>query len=170
MVLTLNTPFANAPHINLTSHFKDNVCLILEASRLFQGFSRDEMDTLLHYAHAYQVPESTEMYTEGEFGNYLTFIIKGKADIIKTAKGPRNKKLATVRAGSSLGEMSLVDNLPSSATAITKEETIVLVLTKENLETMLREHPLFGSRFVMRIAWQLSVRLRQTSGMLIDYL
>ena len=64
----------------------------------------------------------------------------------------------------------MVDNFPHSASAITTTDAEILLLTKANLLRICDEYPQLGNKILWRLAWQLSSRLRQTSGVLIDHL
>ena len=69
-----------------------------------------------------------------------------------------------------MGEMSILDELPYSATAIATEDTTVVLITKNNFDDMTEKHPELGLKVMRKIAKLLSLRLRQTTGILLDYL
>lgn len=164
------TPAPPLEQMGIGSAYQQTLCQLLESSVLFRDFSRQEIETLVRYVNAYRATAHTNLSTEGELNNALMLITKGKVDIFKQTERGDARKLATVRAGSFLGEISLIDGFPHSATATTREETELVMLTRHNLDRLTDTYPKLGARIVWQIAWQLCARLRQTSGVLIDHL
>ena len=78
--------------------------------------------------------------------------------------------IASLAKGAVFGEMSLIDGSPRSASIIANEDAILLVLTKDKFFYLMDHAPRLGLKLVLKIAKSLSLRLRQTSGVLIDYL
>ena len=162
--------FHQFEEIGIGSSFTTQLCNMLEDTVLFHEFSHAEIETLARFVHAYRVPAGALLMKEGERDSYICIISKGRVDIIKETQESEQKKLATIREGSAIGEMSVVDSFPHSASAITTTETEIVLLTKTNLQHICDEYPLLGNKILWRLAWQLSARLRQTSGVLIDHL
>ena len=75
-----------------------------------------------------------------------------------------------MREGKSIGEMSVVDGMHHSATVVALEESELLLLTKHNFDMLLEKNPAVGLVMMRKIANLMSLRLRQTSGVLVDYL
>lgn len=66
--------------------------------------------------------------------------------------------------------MSLVDEEPKSASVVTKENTLVLVLTKQGFNEMVEDAPKLAVKLLTKIARLMSERLRKTSGALSGHL
>jgi len=145
---------------------------MLECADMFRDMTRSEIDVLAHYVQAYKAPKGAEVLMEGDRESYLFVVAEGRLDILKQtgeASGEK-KKIATVRFGKTIGEMSLLDGLPHSATAVVVEPAVLLLVTKTNFDRLLKEQPEVALRVVHKMATLMSLRLRQTSGVLIDYL
>ncbi len=164
------TPLDKLPVLSLTGLYREQLCLKLEATKLFHGFSRGELEVLLDHVRARLVPKGSMLYVEGNIGSYLCVIVSGRVSITKKTTGDEIKKISTVREGATLGEMSLVDNFPHSATAETLSECEVLYLNRERLIGMSGDFPQLTNHLLWSLASQISARLRQTSGLLVDYL
>ena len=162
--------FSELEEIGIGSQFKDRLCQMLESTQLFRDFTRQEIESVADYTHAYRAPVGVTLFEEGGSDKYLAFIVKGKVNILKENGTTSQKHIATARSGSCLGEMSIVDDYPQSATAKIVEETEVIILTKRNLLRITEESSVLGIRILWRLAWQLSARLRQTSGALAEHL
>ncbi len=157
--------------IGFGDSFKEQLCGMLEEIQLFSDFGRKEIELLANYTQAYRAPKGTTVFSEGRRDSYLCILVEGKLDVLKEVDPDTPPKLlTTVRAGKTVGEMSLIDELPHSATVVTRTEAVLLLLTKYHLERINEDHPRLGLKVLLKIAQLLSHRLRQTSGQLIDYL
>lgn len=167
---TLKDKFGELEEIGIGSKFMDTLCQMLESTQLFRGFTRKEIESVADYTHAYRAPAGATLFEEGGKDKYLAFIVKGKVNILKESGTTSQKHIATARSGSCLGEVSIVDDYPHSATAKFVEEAEVIILTKRNLLRITEESAVLGNRILWRLACQLSARLRQTSGALAEHL
>ena len=150
--------------------FTDELCKKLESATMFKDFSRLELENIVRYLHGYKSSKGAILLQEGETDHYLMIIIEGKAGIYKENDLGQRKKIATVRNGATLGEMSIIDEAPHSATVITEAPCEIALLTKQNLHKITEEQPALGVKLLWKIAWQLSVRLRQVSGVLVEHI
>jgi CRP-like cAMP-binding protein len=96
-----------------------------------------------------------------KFGVNLTqvFIVLEGEMLIQSNKGV---ELARVGAGEILGEMSLVDSRPPSASVTVAQDSYVLALEKKVLQNKLDTDNGFAARFYRAIAIFLSERMRGT--------
>ena len=78
--------------------------------------------------------------------------------------------LATVEAGRTLGEMSMIDGEARFATCIAAETTLLAILDRESLARIIVEQPLLGAKILMELVLMLSQRLRATSERLLGLL
>ena len=156
--------------IGVGKSFQDTLCVMLESSYLFKDFSRQEIEQLVHYMHGYKAPKGAILFQEGELDSYLVIITSGKAKILKDDGTENMKEVATVRKGATLGEMSIIDDFPHSATVITSEDSEVALITKSNLKGITEKYPSLGVKLLWQIAWQLSARVRQATGQLVEHI
>jgi CRP/FNR family transcriptional regulator, cyclic AMP receptor protein len=95
---------------------------------------------------------------EGGTSNSLILLLEG--ELQATAKGYGS--LGLMGAGEIVGEMSLVDSAPPSATITARGEALGLLLDKRTLLDKLGRDDGFGSRFYHALAVFLADRLRAT--------
>ena len=150
--------------------FKDELCQMIENSRMFADFSRQEVQVIASYCHAYEVAAGETIFREGDKGQFMCLIVEGKVNILKDSGVGMRKIITTVRPGQTMGEMSLLDDLPYSATATAKDPTHVVLITRNNFEKLTEVHPVLGVKMLRKIARLMSLRLRQTTGVLLDHL
>jgi len=150
--------------------FKEEFCQMLESVQLFSDLSRQEIQILTNYAHAYIVKKGDYIFKEGRRGTFMCIVIDGLVNIFKEAEGLKSKLIAKIRPGKTMGEMSILDDLPYSATAVAAENTKIVLITKSNIDNMTEKYPDLGLKVMRKIAKLLSLRLRQTTGVLLDHL
>jgi len=77
---------------------------------------------------------------KGKQSNALSIILTGRARVIATDARGREVILATMRPGDYIGEMSLIDNEPHSATVLAEIQTDVLILGRAEFARCLPEN------------------------------
>ena len=112
------------------------------------------------------------IFNEGDTDSYMALILCGKVEIVKKSHsdGLNPKFLVFMGPGRILGELSVIDGSPRSAAAISRETSLLLVLTKSNFEKLCLENKHIGLIITTNIARLMSLRLRRTSDKLVEYL
>ena len=150
--------------------FRAELCDMIATTQIFGDFEWHDIEVLADYMQAYEASDGTTLFHEGEAGNYLCLIIKGKVSIYKEDQHEKEKIVSTISAGKTLGEMAIIDGEPRSATAVVAGPATLGILTKSNFLRIVSEKPALAARILMKVSRLLSQRLRQTSGLLVDYL
>jgi CRP/FNR family cyclic AMP-dependent transcriptional regulator len=96
---------------------------------------------------------------QGRKCNALYIILVGRTRVLMTDNNGREVILATLSSGDYVGEMSLIDNEPHSATVVADQEVDVLVLGRDSFLRCLNEN-MEMAHAVMRVLVQ---RLRKAS-------
>jgi CRP/FNR family cyclic AMP-dependent transcriptional regulator len=148
---------------------------LLEKSNLIEGtqwaneFSFPQVKKLASCMDVYQVPQDTLLFYEGDKTAYLALIAKGQVHVVKFDSHHKPKRIATLGAGKTIGEMTLIDGEPRSASAVTATDVTLMVMTVDHFNRLINEWPRVAVILVLKIAKLMSQYLRQTSGRLIDY-
>jgi signal transduction histidine kinase len=112
---------------------------------------------LLHDEHH---PAQTVILREGMLGDVLYIIWSGRVAIIKDLESETPTLLAHRGPGEVLGEMSLLESGPHSASVVVVEDTHLLHLTRADLQTLMAEQPDVGVEILRALSYTLSTRLR----------
>ncbi len=99
------------------------------------------------------------LFLEGDSGTEMFIIKRGKAKILKQ-EGSIMVELVTLGPGAVLGEMSLLDNAPRSASAKAVEELTVTVIDQTHLNNTLGKVP----KWITSIIKVVVQRLRETTN------
>jgi CRP/FNR family cyclic AMP-dependent transcriptional regulator len=146
------------------------ICAMLDGAQMLRDFEWLQIEALSAYVQLYRASPGSVLFSEGDQGDFMCIVLKGRVDIRKQDIKCADKSVATVQAGRSFGEMALVDGEVRSATALVKDEALLAVLTKDSFMSIRRDKPSLAIDLLIKFAQTLSQRLRQTSGVLVDYL
>lgn len=150
--------------------FKPRICDMIAGTRLFGDFAWTDIELLAGYMQCYQVSARTAIFREGSAGNYMGLLVTGQVEILKEDHEGKQRRLVLVSAGKTIGEMSIIDGEPRSATCIAAQDSVVLLLTKDNYNRIIKEHPTLAVHILAKLAKLVSQRLRGLSGQLVEYL
>jgi len=125
----------------------------------------DEVDYPIveKYMFSYEYEKGAYVFKEGAHGGYMFFIVSGEVEVIKQFDTAKHT-IATLTAGRSVGEMSLIDGAPRSATARAKTALKLIVLKREDFNELNDEQPAIANKVLMGIASLLSSSLRETNN------
>ncbi len=96
------------------------------------------------------------VFSEGDLGTEMYVIHEGQVEILRTVADER-RQMAVLEKGDFFGEMSLLEELPRSATARALVDTTLIEINGALFDRMLRRNPEIG----VRIMRKLSKRVRE---------
>ncbi|MEP6992241.1 MAG: cyclic nucleotide-binding domain-containing protein [bacterium] len=102
------------------------------------------------------------IFHEGESSSEMFVVRNGKVEITKSVGG-HTMRLAVLDRGAFFGEMSLLEGLPRSATALAVGDVSLLVLRPGSLLLQIRRDPTFAFELLQ----QLSGRIRDLDEKLV---
>ena len=161
---------AHLEHLGDATKFSPQIHALIPRCDLLENFSPAEVRLLAHFMDVYQAPAGTEIIREGEGGDFMLMLIEGKVEVLKRDRWNTPQLLATVEAGRTLGEMSMIDGEARFATCIATSPVVIAALDRENLARIIVEQPLLGAKILMELVLMLSQRLRATSQKLLGLL
>ena len=137
----------------------------IEDNSLLDGLSEDEVTALLLVADVRQVAQGAVLFRKDEASDGVWLLQAGQVSIL-AGTGPDATRLATFGPGQFVGEMGLIDGNSRSATATADSEVEAVLLDKQAIAALVRDHPLAALRITRNIARELSHRVRSTSALL----
>jgi CRP/FNR family cyclic AMP-dependent transcriptional regulator len=124
--------------------------------KLFDGMTPTQLDWVEHNTHRRSFEPGRNVMTIEQLGEAVYIILDGSVKI-HIEQGERDVILAILGEGDLLGEMSLIDSIGRSASAMTLENTTVLWMDKNTFNYMLDNFPPVARNLVKIMA--LRVRL-----------
>ena len=113
----------------------------------FRKFSREEMHELLHLMRRWDLPKDTTIFTEGSPGGSCFIILEGTIDVSVNTRG-QQQLLATLTPGSVFGQMSLIDEVPRSATCSVRTDAVLLEIVRAPCEQLIRSGSTLALKFL----------------------
>ncbi len=135
---------------------------------LFDVFKMDELDVLSRHMNFSEVMRGDYLFMEGDKGDYMCFVVRGLMDVLKKTSSGDFRVVARLGKGNTIGEMSIVDKSPRSATVIARQPTIVILLTKKGFDILTERYPDLGVTLLKKIMRLLSLNMRRTTSKLAD--
>lgn len=121
---------------------------------------------LLAHKHARVYAAGENIFSEGEIGDRIYFILSGVAHIY-TEQNKLKRSLSTLGAGEVFGEMALFNHMPRSASVEAKTECKLVILKSETFFTLMEKYPVLAMQMVRLMAERMhimSTQLKQELG------
>ncbi|MBF6591239.1 MAG: cyclic nucleotide-binding domain-containing protein [Ktedonobacterales bacterium] len=123
---------------------------------LFSDLTKSELQALAVNCRERDYPAGAKLLQQGESGVGLFILTAGKVRVVQQGPSGDERELGTFERGAVLGELSLLDDLPRTATAIAMEPSRALVIPVWDFRAALRESP----EIAIKLLGVLSRRLR----------
>jgi CRP-like cAMP-binding protein len=137
---------------------------------LFDGLKTNEIENIAKHLSSIELSKDEILVKEGEKGNCVCFVVEGTLDVIKQSLTGESVIITALHRGRSIGEMSIIDDFPRSATVKARTQVKLVILTREGFDLLLEENPQVGIKILKKISRLLSLNLRKTSSRLADYM
>jgi CRP/FNR family cyclic AMP-dependent transcriptional regulator len=134
----------------------------LRSVAIFKDLDKNELEIVRKHVFEQSVKKDSVLFAEGMPGELLYIIMSGCVEIIKKTKDNEQIVLATLGVNDIVGEMSLIDSEPRSATVITSEDSVLLVIKKQSFNEILQSDPRTAAKILMVLLKVFSRRLRMT--------
>lgn len=135
-----------------------NLDLIRRVS-LFSKLTPDQAEALASTVYKKRFKRGEILVEQGQKSDALYIVLTGRTRVLMTDSKGREVILATLASGDYVGEMSLIDDEPHSATVVADQQVDVLVLGRNSFLRCLGEN-MEMAHAVMRVLVQ---RLRKAS-------
>ena len=119
---------------------------LLATHPLFRPFDRAQRQQLAGRFSAHDAAPGTVLIREGDAGRGIFLILSGEVDVTKV-DGSDRVLLAMLKAGDVFGEISLIEQSPTTATVTASRQTTVLFLSREVFERLVQGVPALKEYF-----------------------
>jgi CRP/FNR family cyclic AMP-dependent transcriptional regulator len=118
-----------------------------------------KIDKLMYTKYVKEFKAGRTIFTEGDTGDEMYIIIEGAVEIRKSTSASTTKTLIVLQKGDIFGEMSIIEDKPRSATAVTSVPTKLLCMNEDLFDSVLKKN----NDFARKIIKMLAERLRKTN-------
>lgn len=137
---------------------------------IFDTLKSDELRIISRYMNFMDFEPRETIFKEGEKGDYVCFVTEGSLDVLKKSEKGKEVVIASLGRGRSIGEMSVIDDFPRSATVKARNRSTLIILTRKGFDQLLEQHSTIGVKVLKGISRLLSMNMRKTSSRLADYM
>lgn len=145
---------------------------LLQKTPLFRRLSFEETNRLAAIMESHEVPPGTTIIEENALGDALWIILKGEVSVSRDAdkdgKHSEAEILGTLVPGELFGEMSLVDDLLTSARITASTHCRLLKIPRRNFEMLVQSDEALALKVYRAFCHTLSERLRKANSLLQD--
>jgi len=132
----------------------------LQRLPLFSDVPRRDFGTLFQALVERRYDPGEILFQEGEIGRALYILESGHVEISRRNAQGHLTRVAVLNPGDYFGEMSLLDELPRSATAAAMDPVRAHLLYKTEVEKVCRISPRVGVAVMSHLASLLAARIR----------
>src|SRR5579862_651146 len=125
---------------------------LLAKMELFSTTSQRQLGQVANLTVPAQFPAGSVLTRQGQAGGLAFVIASGKAEVLRGGR-----RMARLGPGDVVGEMSLIDGQPRSATVKAVTDMEVLEISSQDLRRLLRKAP----SVMRKLLEALSIRLRE---------
>lgn len=131
------------------------VVIALRRIPLFASVHGEGLKRLADVVQEKAVKAGELIFAESDLGEEIYLVHRGAVEIFQSLVG-RELDIGLVREGGYFGEMAIIDELPRSASARAREDSVLLVLAKHDFRMAVQDYP----DIALEVMKELSRRLR----------
>ena len=149
---------------------EEKILAELKGSPYASELKAEQLDIFIAYVELLELKPDTTVFKEVDSGDAVYFILKGELEVTMDSDWGEDVKIATLTDGSVFGEMSLIDELPRSASVTARSKSSVLRLKKIYFEEILEKHPAIGVILLKGLSKIVCQRVRESNSTLSEFL
>ncbi len=119
----------------------------LSSISLFSALSRKELQRVARASDTVEVKEGHELTRQGDVGREMFVIVEGSATVKRNSR-----KIGSAGPGDAIGELSLLDKGPRTATVVADTDATVLVLGAREFTGVLDDVPGLAHKILATLA------------------
>ena len=136
----------------------------LRKEMMFDMLDDEDIEKISPFFEVIVYPANKVIFKEGDLGDFIGFVLSGKLEVKKQTEFKGNQLIiALLSKGAMVGELSMFDQHKRSATVEAVEETTLMILRNEAMESLIKQHPYTGIKILKALIRILALRLRKAT-------
>jgi CRP-like cAMP-binding protein len=137
---------------------------------LFSALRKEALRELVGAFEMITVPAGHVVIEEGQQGSEAYIVARGELEVSRRAadEDGRSVPLARLVSGALFGEMALLSRAPRAASVVATRPTILLMATRDALETVAEKRPEVGIELAAHCRRRMVANLARTSAVLVS--
>jgi cAMP-dependent protein kinase regulator len=111
---------------------------------LFSQLGREAFVAVLEGLALRSFPAGATLVREGEFGSAMYALVEGRVEVVRQQEGGAPRTVASLGEGDFFGELALLSKGRRLASVVATEPTVVLELTRAQVEQLVERYPSMG--------------------------
>lgn len=132
----------------------------LKKLSLFKDLSDDELNKVSKIIRKVTYKKGRKIWEENAPEQGLHIIVSGKVKISRKTKEGDSQVLAVLKKDNFIGELSLLDGRPHTASAEAVQSTVMFVIKKADMDMFLEKNPKTAYKIVRDLAIEIGQILR----------
>ena len=130
------------------------------------GISAEELTRFADRGRKHVFPAGEYLFHQSAPRRFFGVVLRGRINLLRGLAG-RNVTIACLTEGALIGETIFIDELAHSVSGVAQEESELWLVGKEDIDLFRHEQPEIFYRIVARASRRISLRLRETTEMLM---
>jgi CRP/FNR family transcriptional regulator, cyclic AMP receptor protein len=126
---------------------------------LFDGCSRKELASIAKAGDDIAMTAGTLIIDQGQLGREAFVVLEGQVTV---KRGGR--KITSLGPGAMVGELSLLDHGPRTATVVCETDCMLFVIDQRHFRNVLEQHPSIAMKLLAKLAANIRAMDRQSYG------
>lgn len=151
---------------------EDENYIILRENRLFRTMSEEQLATIVQLVgDPINFKAGEYLFREDDEPDHIFLIKSGQVEVLKNeADSELSHSLAVLKAGNTIGELSLLDSGRRSASVRAVDDCEVLAIPIRDIENLARQEESISTKLKISLAYELGKRLRDTNEITVTVL
>jgi CRP-like cAMP-binding protein len=141
---------------------------VLKHISLLGGLTDKHVKILFPLLYEVHYEAGERIFDQGDQPSYIYMIHKGRVKIVLDREEP-TLELIELEEGQCFGETSIIGIQPHTASALSTEDTVLIVLSREVLFSLFRKDQELFAMLMLNIAREACRRLYDTDAILYHY-
>ena len=130
--------------------FENEIQIILKKMKIFKGLSNDELKIIDPYGKRVKHERGKIIIQEGSSRPGLHVLISGEMEVLLSKNSRQNNRLSNIhlckmQRGDYVGEYSLIDHEPASASVVAKENCLIFYISSQNFDKLIKNNDFIAS-------------------------
>ncbi len=132
---------------------------LMKSLPAFEGLTQKELVTIERILHQRRYNAGEKVFGEDMPGAGMYIVKEGEVVIVKKIDADKEVELAVITERNFFGELALIDEMPRSASAVARKDTLLLAFCKPDLENIKDRNPRVAAQVVTNLARLVCKRL-----------
>jgi len=140
----------------------------LREVELLNDLKKEDLQLVAENIEVRDFEPDSLLFTENSPRKYVYIIYSGEVELFKTSPYGEEMRLSFFRKYDFLSEGALMDDYPHSTSARALIKSTILMISRQQFESLFERNPHLGARILSHIARVISRRMRQASTRVVN--